>query len=511
MWVTSTSFSNYRELSSRVMGVLMWYLQIVAIVTGVLRMYLVEGLSQDLMTAELLLKKYLLENYDPFVRPVKNASEPVVVTMDLALTQIVDVREKQQTIMSSVWLRFAWNDYFMRWNESKYEGVKTVHLKQTDVWTPDITLYTSVPTSQFSDSKDYLVKVTSDGSAYWYIPTRFVSTCKMDVQNFPYDVQNCKLKFGSWAYVSTELDLQNKSDSVDLAAYESNGEWELMSAEAIRHSITYNCCAEPYIDVTYYIKIKRKPLYYTFNVVLPCVFIVIVTPFSFLLSPGCGERIQLSITLLLSLTVFLLFVAEQLPVQSEDVPLVARYFIAAMLVLVFSNMASIISVHLYHRGSKRDKLPRMAKLLAIKMARLVCMADRFDDGIDKSSPDDGNAELKRYDHKLAKVENGMCHSTTRRRRLTSQKYKEAGSLDSVSGEYNIVHCPEECTIVQLVYDINSHLANLHEYKATSQKVDAIKREWKMVAIVLDRCLLFSSVMLIMLILLCFMIYNPEQD
>ncbi|CAH1792588.1 unnamed protein product [Owenia fusiformis] len=413
----------------------MFYHLIIVIIAEILMACHVECFNESYLTPESLLVKHLMTNYDSNVRPVKNAEKPTVVTMDISLNQIVDVSERHQTIVTAVWLRFAWDDYFLKWNESEFGGVKIVHLQPTDVWIPDITLYTSI-TGQFYETDKFRLRVTSDGNIHWYIPTRFISTCKMEVQNFPYDIQICKLKFGSWGFSGLELDLRCKTDSADLASYESNGEWDVMSVNAERHSILYNCCPEPYIDVTYYIKIKRKPLYYTFNVILPCMFIMLISPFSFLVSPGCGERIQLSVTLVLSLTVFMLFVAEQLPVQSEILPLVGQYFTVAMLALTISNVSSIISVQFYHRGSNNDKLPRVLKLMAIKMAHLVCLADRFGDVIDSTggsndADEQVDVKLERYDPKLLKGD----HSTKR-----SQRYNETRDLDIVGVYPSLAQC-----------------------------------------------------------------------
>jgi hypothetical protein len=42
--------------------------------------------------------------------------------------------------------------------------------------------------------------VNSDGKVFWPPPTKFRSTCPVDVTYFPFDDQICKLKLGSWTY-----------------------------------------------------------------------------------------------------------------------------------------------------------------------------------------------------------------------------------------------------------------------------------------------------------------------
>lgn len=54
----------------------------------------------------------------------------------------------------------------------------------------------------------------------------FKSTCHIDVRWFPFDVQRCDLKFGSWTYGGWSLDLQ--MIEADITGYIANGEWDLV-------------------------------------------------------------------------------------------------------------------------------------------------------------------------------------------------------------------------------------------------------------------------------------------
>ena len=44
------------------------------------------------------------------------------------------------------------------------------------------------------------VVVSSDGSCSYIPPGIFKSTCKIDITWFPFDDQECDMKFGSWTY-----------------------------------------------------------------------------------------------------------------------------------------------------------------------------------------------------------------------------------------------------------------------------------------------------------------------
>lgn len=54
----------------------------------------------------------------------------------------------------------------------------------------------------------------------------FASTCNVDVRWFPFDIQRCELKFGSWTFDGWLLDIQMKE--ADISGYMHNGEWDLL-------------------------------------------------------------------------------------------------------------------------------------------------------------------------------------------------------------------------------------------------------------------------------------------
>ena len=77
-------------------------------------------------------------------------------------------------------------------------------------------------------------------------------------------------------------------------------------------------------DVTFWMVLERRPLYYLFNLMLPCIFITSTAMLVFYLPPESGEKVNMGVTVLLALTVFLLLVAESMPPQSKNIPLAGK-------------------------------------------------------------------------------------------------------------------------------------------------------------------------------------------
>lgn len=112
---------------------------------------------------------------------------------------------------------------------------------------------------------------------------------------------------------------------MDLSNFVSNGEWELVNVKAIRNVITYPCCVEPFPDVTFIIHIRRRTLYYLYNVIIPCVMLSTLTLTGFWMRPDSGEKVTLGLTVLLAFSVFMLLIAESMPATSSFVPLIGIY------------------------------------------------------------------------------------------------------------------------------------------------------------------------------------------
>ncbi|KAG8331424.1 CHRNA7-FAM7A fusion protein [Homalodisca vitripennis] len=105
-----------------------------------------------------------------------------------------------------------------------------------------------------------------------------------------------------------------------------------------KNVMNYACCPEPYIDVTFTIQIRRRTLYYFFNLIVPCVLISSMALLGFTLPPDSGEKLTLGVTILLSLTVFLNLVAESMPTTSDAVPLIGVTILLSL--TVFLNLVA---------------------------------------------------------------------------------------------------------------------------------------------------------------------------
>ncbi|TWW67742.1 neuronal acetylcholine receptor subunit alpha-7-like isoform X1 [Takifugu flavidus] len=343
----------------------MWNVQIFLMVLAFSIKDTVQGPTEE------RLYEHLLRRYNSMIRPVANDSETLTVRLGLSLMQIMDVDEKNQILTTNVWLQMEWTDSYLTWDVSEYPGMNSVRLPSRNIWKPDILLYNSAD-ERFDATYHTNVVVVPSGNCTYVPPGILKSTCHIDVRWFPFDVQRCDLKFGSWSHGSWTLDLQMLE--ADISSYIPNGEWDLLEVKGRVNQRKYDCCEETYPDVTFTVVMQRRTLYYGINLLLPCVLISTLALLVFVLPADSGEKISLGITVLLSMTVFMLMVAEIMPATSESVPLIAQYFAAIMVIVGLSVIATVVVLQHHHHDPCGEKMPKWTRVFLLDCcASFLCM------------------------------------------------------------------------------------------------------------------------------------------
>ncbi|MFT7807421.1 neuronal acetylcholine receptor subunit beta-2-like [Arapaima gigas] len=324
--------------------------------------------------AEERLVNYLLgpERYNKLIRPAVNKSQQVTVAIQVSLSQLISVNEREQIMTTNVWLNQAmlvcgysnchlslqeWHDYRLMWDPQEYEGITKLRIPSHHIWLPDIVLYNNADgTYEVSFYCNALVSNTGD--VVWLPPAIYKSACKIEVKDFPFDQQNCTLKFRSWTYDHTEIDLILTSDFASRDDFTPSGEWDIVSLPGRKNEDPDDIT---YLDITYDFIIKRKPLFYTINLIIPCVLITSLAILVFYLPSDCGEKMTLCISVLLALTVFLLLISKIVPPTSLAVPLIGKYLMFTMVLVTFSIVTSVCVLNVHHRSPSTHRMPDWVK------------------------------------------------------------------------------------------------------------------------------------------------------
>uniref|UniRef100_A0A8C2BUR6 Neuronal acetylcholine receptor subunit alpha-5 n=1 Tax=Cyprinus carpio TaxID=7962 RepID=A0A8C2BUR6_CYPCA len=320
--------------------------------------------------------KHLFSNYQKWVRPVEELNGTVQVKFGLAISQLVDVNEKNQLMTTNVWMKQEWTDMKLRWNPDHYLGITSIRVPSDSIWRPDIVLYDNAD-GNFEATVTKAV-VRYDGTISWTPPANYKSACTIDVTFFPFDLQNCSMKFGSWTYDGTQVDILLEDVHVDKRDYFDNGEWEIVTATGSRGLRSDGTFFYP--SITYSFIIRRLPLFYTLFLIIPCIGLSFLTVLVFYLPSNGGEKISLCTSVLVSLTVFLLVIEEIIPSSSKVIPLIGEYLVFTMIFVTLSIVITVFAINIHHRSSSthHSMAPWVRRIFLHHLPKLLCMRSHVD-------------------------------------------------------------------------------------------------------------------------------------
>jgi len=239
----------------------------------------------------------LMTGYDRRVRPVSNNSQPVGVSLGVTL-QTLDIDEETNVATLILWMNFEWNDYRLQWNESDYGGIEDIRLMPDQVWMPDIMPYNLMPAPRLDWLNPTPLVVSSSGGIL-YVPTAAVQIKARRDFHTHNDHFTIDVKFGSWTYNGFKLDLTLQSEQVDFSSYVPNVMWELQSGTLRRNVLRYECCPEPYLDVTAKLTLTR-PDHLGVMPNLPMVVSLVTSAAAFLVPVDSPQKLTLPCLALLA-------------------------------------------------------------------------------------------------------------------------------------------------------------------------------------------------------------------
>ncbi|XP_002732719.3 neuronal acetylcholine receptor subunit alpha-9-like [Saccoglossus kowalevskii] len=346
------------------------------------------------------LTHFLLDNYPEYpIRPVMNESTPIVVYHRMTPIQLIDM---VSLICFALWHNQTWTDEYLTWDPDDFGGIKEIQIHISKIWQPDVVLFSSTG-ELFNRHFDTDAIVSYDGKVVSLQFSVVQSTCSIDATFFPFDEQNCQMKFASWSYHGGYIDIipSNKSN---IDRFISNGEWTIEKMEVKRNVAHYVCCDEPFPDVTYTLHFKRRSNFYVINIILPSFLASIMMCVGFYLPSDSGERITLCVTSILSQIVFLTIVSAYMPPTADIIPHIQMYLFCLISMGVASAFLISSSLNMHFRNPGCRKVPVGLKIFAFNfLSRIGCTRPRV-------SPKQGERQSSAYSNHVEVADNGNINN-----------------------------------------------------------------------------------------------------
>jgi hypothetical protein len=287
-------------------------------------------------------------NYDTRVRPVHtDQSAAIEITLDLFLVSINNFDNSQQKLETTGFLEISWTDQVLA-NTWQNSDVKEILVPQNEIWLPDLALQNGFESLKGLGNTFHNVKITDGGLVTWKPYQVFESACNVEITYFPFDKTTCELKYVIWSNPKDLVLAKKGTKGLDTGLYGANSEWTLLKTTATE--FTTNTSS----GVTFSIEMKRKPLYYLLNILVPVVMLAALNPFVFALPTASGEKTGFAVTAFLAFAVFITIISAELPENSEKMSTFSAYL---FLMTFVSTLISLITIAELRLSSRDADIP----------------------------------------------------------------------------------------------------------------------------------------------------------
>ena len=294
------------------------------------------------------------------------------------------------------------------------------------------------------------------------------------------------MKFGSWTFNGDQVELgwyegQNK---VDLSDYVNSGTWDIIDCPGTSKHEYDAVEMHNTAQITFKLRIRRKTLFYTVNLIIPCVLISFLSVCVFYLPADAGEKMTMCISILLALVVFLLLVSKILPPTSITIPLIAKYLLFTFIMNIFTILITVVIINWNFRTPRTHRMPKWVRVVFLNyLPRILFMKrpnhnDRWAKKTYSRHNPSGNhsRELPNSDLRqfavnarsdlleLSEMHHPNC--TLNRKQEVPSGRQEADS----SQEANFHMTPETHKAIEAVRFIAAHLKNEDDYAEVSDVI-----------------------------------------
>ena len=292
------------------------------------------------LNEETILRNNLMTSYNKYVRPVNNYEDNLEIRMGLAVQNIEEFDQKKETLDLNIWVRMNWYNNILNWNLSNY-NISFLSVNVNEIWTPDIELLNaaSKPTIYILDEA---LNLYNDGSIFRSKPGIFKFSCSLDLHEFPFDIQRCRMRFGSWTHNTDMMSIipyEEIEKQIDVLPSFSHSEWDINRYSLNHYNESRVCCPGKNFSINEYtFELQRFPHYYKLSMGMT-ISLVIVSFIIMLMKPDNVSRTGTAVFIPLTILALQLTIADKIPVVGYYT-LMDNFFLCCFISSMFVSIES---------------------------------------------------------------------------------------------------------------------------------------------------------------------------
>ncbi|XP_053556342.1 5-hydroxytryptamine receptor 3A-like isoform X2 [Bombina bombina] len=409
-------------------------------------------------------------------RPVKDWTKPSTVFINMLLYTIINLDSSEQILTAFIWFNMFWEDEFLSWNPDDFCGITKMSIHSKNFWKPDLYIDEMIEDNSKSPAIPYYV-VHHTGKIINSMPIRIISSCSLDIFKFPFDIQTCYLSFGSYVYTVNDLIMTpifNSSHVTDIskAIFVSKGDWILHNITVMNQ--TYEFEGDWYNKVIYMIAIKRAPVVYLLNIIIPACFMVMLDIFSMFIQMETGERLGFKITVVLGFSVLLIILNNLLP-NSDSPPVLGIFCCVCLAVMIFSTIGCIVISYMLTQSATEPNVPAWIRIWVLRhMARVLCFKKNV---------------MKEYMITVMVEEGSKVLENDSKTEMVIDIQEKKSSRKQIKGSLE----------AKMLKKLLSEVQTIHQNLTSIKNESEAKSEWYLAALVVDRLVLIVYLFTVVII------------
>nr|XP_032811579.1 gamma-aminobutyric acid receptor subunit alpha-1-like isoform X3 [Petromyzon marinus] len=305
-----------------------------------------QGADQDDIAVFTQILDRLLDGYDNRLRPgLSGATE---VKTDIYVTSFGPVSDTDMEYTVDVFFRQSWRDLRLKFNGSM-RILPVNNMMVSHLWTPDTFFYNSKKSVAHNiTTPNKLLRICDDGSLLYTMRLTINAECPMILEDFPMDTHACPLKFGSYAYTSSEVFYTWTHGPANSVIVAEDGS-RLNQYNLINHTVGSELSRSStgvYTVMTTRFHLRRNIGYFVIQTYLPCIMTVLLSQVSFWLNrEAVPARTVFGVTTVLTMTTLSISARNSLPKVAYATAM--DWFIAVCYAFVFSALIEFATVNYF--------------------------------------------------------------------------------------------------------------------------------------------------------------------
>jgi len=278
------------------------------------------------------------------------------VTLGIYILDVDGVDTAGQSFQANVFVLASWEDARL-----KHKGRRAVTRKLTEIWHPRMLLLNQ---QRVWKSFPETAEVSPEGRVVYRQRFWGDFSQPLHLADFPFDRQVFKVHLVTAGYTPEDVrfiphPLSGISEELSVA------DWEVISVRTEAEPFGISTTDLQAAGFSFSFEAKRKSGYFVVKVILPLLFIVMMSWVVFWIDPReAGSQISVAVTSMLTLIAYRFAVGADMPKLSYLTRL--DYFILGSTILVFASLVEVVLTSTYAKLGRIERAQRLDRL-----ARLV--------------------------------------------------------------------------------------------------------------------------------------------